>query len=255
MRKLLLTALACAIATLVWAADWASLGGNPQRDGWAKNETAFTKQNASKIELLYKYKADNQARALNALTTPIDNGLLITYLGFKEMLVFGGSSDNVYSIDADLNRIIWKTHFENKSGKSAPAPTTLCPGGQTASLAMPGSSTAGGRGFGPPPGRGRGANGRGAAAGRGPAGRGPAATPFPPPPTGRAALFASGFGRSGVFIAVSGDGNLHALNTSTGEDKVPPVPFLPPNAKASALNVVDGAIYAATRDNCGGNPN
>ena len=46
------------------------------------------------------------------------NGLLITYLGFKEMLVFGGSSDNVYSVDADLNRLIWKRHFETTGQKA-----------------------------------------------------------------------------------------------------------------------------------------
>ena len=65
-----------------------------------------------KIELLYKYKADNQSRGLAALTAPIVAGQLITYLGFKEMLVFGGSQDTVYSVDADLNRLIWKSHFE-----------------------------------------------------------------------------------------------------------------------------------------------
>ena len=60
-------------------------------------EKAFTRDNAKHIELLYKYKAENnQARGLSALTSPMVNGNLITYLGFKEMLVFGGSSDNVY---------------------------------------------------------------------------------------------------------------------------------------------------------------
>jgi len=255
MRKFSLTALACAIATLVWAADWASLGGNPQRDGWAKAEKAFTRQNAKNIELLYKYKADNQARGLDALTTPIVNGNLITYLGFKEMLVFAGSADNAYSVDADLNRLIWKSHFDYKAGKPAAAPTALCPGGLTAAMAMPGSSTAAGRGFGPPPGRGRGSAPGGPIAPPAAAGRGPVAPPFPAPPTGRAALFAAGFGRSGVFLAISSDGNLHPLNTSTGEDKVPAIPFLPPNAKVSALNLNDGVIYAATEDNCGGNPN
>jgi outer membrane protein assembly factor BamB len=268
LRKLVLPVLSAAVATLVIrAADWPSQSGNPQREAWAKTEKAFTKENAKGIELLYKYKADNQARGLNALTSPIVNGLLITYLGFKEMLVFGGSSDNVYSIDADLNRLIWKTHFEYKGDKPASAPTALCPGGLTAAVAMPGSSTAMGRGFGAPPGRG--------AAGRGPgspgtppgaapsttpaapgAGRGPALPAgFGPPPPGRAGLFASGFGRSGVFLAVAGDGYLHALNTSTGADKEAAIKFLPAGAKASALNVNDGFVYAATLDECGGAPN
>ncbi len=228
MRKLWLAAPVVIIGALgIRAADWPSQNGSPQRDGWARAEKAFTAENAGKIELLYKYKADNQARGPNALTSPMVNGMLITYLGFKEMLVFGGSSDNVYSVDADLNRTIWKRHFDYQGDRPAAAPTATCPGGLTASMAMPGSSSAAGRGG---PGGGRG----GAGGGRG--------------------LFATGFGRSGVFLAVSSDGFLHALNTSTGADKVPPVKFVPPNSKLSALNVNDSVVYAATLDNCGGNP-
>ncbi len=267
MRKFLLIALSALVASLfIWAADWPSQSGNPQRDGWAKTEKAFTKTNAKNIELLYKHKAENLVKGLDALTSPMINGNLITYLGFKEMLVFGGSSDNVFSVDADLNRKIWSAHFEYKGDKPAAAATALCPGGLTATVAMPGSSTAMGRGFGGGP-PGRGVPGRGVipgapgamvpgaavpGAGRGAAGLPPGIGPGGP---ARGGLFATGFGRSGVFVAVSSDGNLHALNTSTGADKVPPVKFLPPNAKVSAINVNEGILYAATQDGCGGNAN
>ena len=36
---------------------------------------------------------------------------LITYLGFKELLFVGGSSDNVFAIDAALNRPFWELAF------------------------------------------------------------------------------------------------------------------------------------------------
>jgi outer membrane protein assembly factor BamB len=226
MRKVLMAALPAAIACIaVWGADWAGQSGNPQRDGWARAEKAFTRDNAKNIELLYKFKAENQALGLQSLTSPIVNGNLITYLGFKEMLVFGGSDDNVFSIDADINRIIWKRHFDYQGAKPRTAPTATCPGGLTAALAMPGSSTAMGRG--PVAGRGRGT------------------TP---------GLFATGFGRAGLFLAVSSDGLLHVLNTSTGADRIPPVKFVPPNSKVGSLNLNDGVIYAATHDHCGGNP-
>lgn len=245
MRKFTLLALCAAVAALLtWAADWPSLSGNPQRDGWAKTEKAFTRETAKNIELLYKFHSDNQTKSTAALASPIVAGQLITYLGFKEMLVVGGSQDNVYSIDADLNRQIWKTHFEYKSNKPAPAPTAVCPGGLTAGLAMPGSSTAMPRGPAPAP-----------PPGRGPTTPPPAITPATPLAPGRGGLFATGFGRSGVFIAVSSDGYMHPLNTSTGADKAPPVPFVPPNSKLSALNINDSVIYAGTQDNCGGNPN
>jgi outer membrane protein assembly factor BamB len=241
--------LAATVAALVcMAADWPTQSGNPQREGWARNEKAFTRENARSIELLYKYKADNPGKGASGLTAPIVNGMLITYLGFKEMLVFGGNHDNVYSVDADLNRIIWKTHFEYRGEKPAPAPTAVCPGGLTASPAMPGSSTALGRGPAPAPGRGVPPP---ATPGRGPVATPPAAPPAP----GRAGLFATGFGRSGVFIAVSSDGMLHPLNTSTGADKVPAVRFVPAGSKVSGLNIFDNVVYAATEDGCGGAPN
>jgi len=246
MRKVWLMAVAAAAACVViWGADWPSQGGNPQRDGWAKYEKAFTNENVHDLQLLYTYQADNQAIGSNALTAPLINGLLITYRGFKEMLVFGGSSNMVYSVDADLNRLIWKVQLSSKRHDANKEARGSCSGGMTAALAMPGSSTASGRAGGfrrvpvPPPGA-------------------PAPNPAmtrPPAPPPNPGLLATGFGRPGAFLAVGNDGDLHVLNTSTGEDRVPPVPFVPAGANVSSLNVSDETVYAATSDNCGGAPN
>jgi outer membrane protein assembly factor BamB len=65
----------------------------------------------------------------------------------------------------------------------------------------------------------------------------------------------AGGNRSGEFYAVSSDGYLHVLNTSTGADRMPPMKFLPANAKVSGLNVDNNVVYAATLDQCGGNAN
>ena len=232
LRKFSLVALSAAVTGVVLlGADWPTQSGSPQRDGWARSEDTFTKANAGDIDLLYKYKADNRSRGLSSLTSPLIDGMLITYLGFKEMLVFGGSSDNVYSVDADLNRLIWKRHLDYKGDKpQSKAVTAVCPGGLTASVMMPGSSSAT-RSFTRKP------KASAAQAGH------------------ISALLASGFGRLGAFFAVGSDGYLHLLNTSTGQDLIPPVKFLPANAKVSSLNFTDNSVYAATLDDCGGNPN
>jgi hypothetical protein len=239
MRKLLLIAVTAAAACLaVWGSDWPSQGGNPQRDGWAKYEKGFTKQNVGGLQLLYTYQAENQTKGLNALTAPLVNGLLITYRGFKEMLVFGGSSNTVYSVDADLNRLIWKVQLSSKAPAAKEDKRAgSCSGGLTAALAMPGSSTASGRGG-------------GFRRVTGPVT--PAARPALPPNPG---LLATGFGRPGAFLAVGSDGDLHVLNTATGEDRVPAIPFVPAGANVSSLNISDDTVYAATSDNCGGAPN
>lgn len=257
MKKFLTLALAAVVATcVIRAADWPGQSGSPQRDGWARSEKAFTKENAAKIEFLYKYKAENQARGLNSIGSPIVNGFLITHLGFKEMLGFAGSGDNAWSVDADLNRIIWKTHFEYKADRpQVTSSTSVCPGGLTSAMVMPGSASvvAGARGGAP---AGRGAAGRGpgapgaAAPGRGPAGPPPVFTPPAPQLMG-----AGNFGRGANFAVVSADGSLHVLNSSTGVERATPMAFAPANAKLAALNTLNNIVYGASLDNCGGNPN
>ncbi len=55
--------------------------------------------------------------------------------------------------------------------------------------------------------------------------------------------------------AIASDGKLHALNPQDGTDMVPPIAFLPPNAKAVGSILIDTVLYAATTDGCGGSPN
>lgn len=230
-KKAIGTLAVLSVCLCIMGADWPTTSGSPQREGWARSEKVLTKESVSGLDLLYQYKADNKSRGLYSLTSPLIDGLLITYRGFKEMLVFGGSSDNVYSVDADLNRLIWKVHFDYQGDeKKSRQSTATCPGGLTASVAMDGSSSAGVT-FGrrPPP--------------------APVAPGRVPPIGGR------GFGSLGAFFAVSSDGYLHTLNASTGADLVPAVKFLPANSHVSALNVHNDAVYAATTGNCGGNAN
>ncbi|MEP6714041.1 MAG: PQQ-binding-like beta-propeller repeat protein [Terriglobia bacterium] len=211
-RNLALIALTC---MLLRAADWPTVGGSPQRDGWAKSETAFTKDNVKGLELLYKFKAGS------APSTPMVLGRLITYLGFKEMLVFADSSDSAYSLDADLNRAIWKAHFSTEPVKTPAVIPEGCRDLMPVPIAMAGSSTAVvARTSRPAPGA--------------------VATPVRRP------------ARGGEFFAVSSDGYLHIVNPSTGEDRAPAMQFVPPNSKVSALNISDNVVYAATLDGCGG---
>lgn len=126
--------------SLLLGADWPSTAGNPQRDGWSRAEKGLSKESVTqkKIQLLYKYKFDNQAHGLEAMSAPIDLSTLIGYKGFKELVFIGGSSNAVYALDSDEGTQYFKTPFE---ATTAGAGTVACPGGMTASLAMPGTST------------------------------------------------------------------------------------------------------------------
>ncbi len=250
MRKLFLVALLGVVGVL-WGADWSSQSGNPQRDGWARGEEGITKSKVQGFRLLYKTKLDNQSRGLNSLTSPIVLSNLITYLGFKELLFVGGSSDNVYAIDAALNRMFWQTHFERQGDDPQASPTASCPGGLTAPIAITGGSGPMGFNF---HARKRAPGGPGVGPGQGGAAKKPAKTPDRPVASG-GGIFSSGFGRNGYVFAIGSDGYLRFVRQSDGNDNaVAPIKFLPPNSNVTALNVSGTVVYAATVDNCGGAP-
>lgn len=114
-KTLIATALGCSIA----AASWLTFGGDPQRSGWAKNETSITKQSVKSLQLEWKVKLDNQPKELNSLTVPVVIEPVYTNHGADEYLIVGGSSDNLYAVSTDDGKIVWQKHFTNE----APPPT------------------------------------------------------------------------------------------------------------------------------------
>jgi outer membrane protein assembly factor BamB len=60
---------------------------------------------------------------------------------------------------------------------------------------------------------------------------------------------------SRTVYALGGDGKLHSLNVSDGEDVAPPFQFGYPNGKSYALNLWGNTIFTTTSQGCAGNPN
>jgi outer membrane protein assembly factor BamB len=225
------------VAALTAANNWPGVNGGPQREGWARPEAMLSKNTVGAVKLLYSRKLDNRNRGTQALTPPLVLGNLISYRGFKEMLFLGGSSDTVYSIDAELNRILWSTPLPVAAATPAPQGNPACAGGLMG-IVMTGSA-AGGLGGGvtirrpgaPPPGV------------------------LPAAATARNPLvvgLASGFGRNGIVLAVGSDGHLYPLQQSNGALFGKPIPFLPTHSSVRAVNLYDYTLYAATVDGCGG---
>jgi outer membrane protein assembly factor BamB len=193
---------------------------------------------------LWKIKVNNDAVQLNSLTPVVLMDRYIGYRGFRSLAFFGGSSNNVYAIDTDLARIEWQTRLALPAPPSGPR---ACPGGLTANVTRPTVATypsadvvgggLGGRGG--PAHSGVGAPGEGAitisAALAAAAAAGPGRAPNP-----RARA---------VIYALAGDGTLRSLYISNGLESEPPMKFLPPDANAQGLIVVDGIAFAVAQ-NC-----
>src|SRR2546425_12847793 len=58
-------------------ADWTTFGGDPQRTGWAKEETDLTKDKIGKLRLEWSLKLDNTSKELNSLTAPLVHSQVI----------------------------------------------------------------------------------------------------------------------------------------------------------------------------------
>ena len=198
--------------------NWTTTGGDAQRTSWVKTDPRISRESMQKpgFQLLWKSRLENQPRQLESLTQPMLLSNIISYKGFKALAFVGGSSDNVYSIDYDLNKIFWKRHLNTLPPAAG---NVACPGAMTTiTRATPlGAAT--------------------------PAA--PVAAGAPPGPRG---------GNTNVY-AISSGGQLHTLNPQTGDDLTPPVKFLPANAKAIGAVLIDPILYVATRDGCGSAPN
>lgn len=235
--------------------DWTSVGSDAQRSSWvrvdAKTSPATVRD--PDFQFLWKIELPNEARSGNALTAPALLDFLISHRGFRSLAFVGASSGGVFAMDTDLARMEWDRHF--LAGPSTTSPD--CPGGMTANVtrptaaAMPSSLGFGSRGRRSPAKSGVGGPGEGAVT----------LATLPPPPGPTAPAQRSSRTRPphrralrGVTLvyALSADGMLHTLYVSNGRDHVRPVTFLPPNANARGLILVDDVAYVSTGNTCNG---
>ncbi|MBX3280437.1 MAG: PQQ-like beta-propeller repeat protein [Acidobacteria bacterium] len=278
MRRLVAVLICCFGCGLVWMSkskaqsrDWMTGNGDAQRSAWIRTDAKISPESMQKpgFTFLWKLKLNNRPRQLNSLAPPATLERLIGYRGFRMLGFVGGSSDRIFTIDTDLGRMEW----EKQLTSTAPArPGTLaCPGGMTTGVvrptlaALPPLPSGGGPGRSNPARSAVGEPGQGAVTlanvRPSPPSPPPAATPRPaqppsPPRLNPANPPGGQFG-SGPFLvyALSSDGRLHSMHLSNGDDYEPPVEFLPPNANAQGLIVVDNVAYVVTDGNCGGVPN
>ena len=255
--------------------DYSTIGGDAQRSSWVRTDAKISPAALQKpgFELIWKVKLEGDARQANALTPAALLTFYIGYRGFRALAFSGGSADKILAVDTDLGRVEWTKSL--MSG-SVPQGSATCPGGMTANVARPVSAAfpanmpvgrGGGGGRGGPAKSGVGEPGEGATILKEMAARG-SANSFNPPPLanppagrrgaadpGRGAPTANPFMRAPSWLfAISSDGMLHSMYVSNGEEPHPPVRFLPANANAQGLIVVDNAAYATTAGACGGAP-
>jgi outer membrane protein assembly factor BamB len=115
-------------------ANWLSDGGDPGRSSWQRDETLITPASVKDTKLLWTLQTDNQPRQLHNLFAPLIVSDVATAGGPREIAVLAGVSDNIYGIDVETGKQLWKRRFDSTFqepvGGRGGGP--LCPGGLTA---------------------------------------------------------------------------------------------------------------------------
>ncbi len=184
----------------VEAGQWITFGGNPQRDGWARDETILTPANVKAMKLIWKIQINSPLREMNGLTAPVIAENVLTAQGHKDIVVVAGGADTVDAVDIDTGKVLWHKQF-TQEGQPRQASRWLCPNALNATPVI---------------------------------------------------QFGGISPRDRTVLAISADGKLHALNIVNGEDRTPPVVFVPPFSKNWSLNLVDNVLYTATSQGCNG---
>jgi outer membrane protein assembly factor BamB len=116
------------------AADWPMFGHDPQRTGWASEETTMTRQNVPGLELKWKVRVKNEPKFLTALTAPVVAADVETQQGKISLVYVAGSSNNIYALEAATGAVVWDRRFDSLvlPGKGKHQGTLFCPLGITA---------------------------------------------------------------------------------------------------------------------------
>src|SRR6266542_631054 len=132
--------LVCAIAILFGlavpgiAGDWMTFAHDPQRTGWAFEETGISPANASSLALQWKSKLKSDFYSLDALTAPVVAADISTSRGLRAVVYVAGITGTVFALDAESGDTLWTHTFKYVTlpGKGGYQGTFLCPNGITA---------------------------------------------------------------------------------------------------------------------------
>ncbi len=209
--------------------DWSLTGAEAGQNGWQKNESTLTPENAATdFKFLWKIKLGQPSNKGASFSEPLLAGRLINAQGFKD-IVYWASADTLYAVDSELGSLIWKKVFASPAARPAPG----C-GVSSLDILMEPPLVIHFRRK------------------RAPGAKRPPVPQATDPAERRLGVAPGGgyFGLKGIYL-LTPDGMLHEQVMTTGADFAPSVRFLPAaNGRAYGLNFTDNTIYTATGRGC-----
>src|ERR1043166_6682455 len=89
-----------------YALDWPTFGHDPQRSGYAPEESTLDAHSVGQLELKWKVQVKDEAKSLTVLTAPVVAADVDTLLGVKTVLYLAGSDNHLFALDARDGRMI-----------------------------------------------------------------------------------------------------------------------------------------------------
>jgi len=122
-------------------ADWATFAHDPQRTGWAFEETRIAPDSVSQMKLVWKTKLDAEPYSLYNLVPPIVVSNVSTAKGVRPVVYTQGvTGGTVFALDAQTGEELWERKFQvgltaikQSDGGYQYQGGMLCPGGATGS--------------------------------------------------------------------------------------------------------------------------
>jgi outer membrane protein assembly factor BamB len=126
--------LTLALPGVCLAGDWLTFGHDPQRSGWAFEETTLSPANVSGLKLIWKSKLNNDSYSLFALTAPVVADGVSTSRGVRNALYVAGITGKVFALDAQTGEALWTHVFKSVAlpYKGGLQGSIYCPNGITA---------------------------------------------------------------------------------------------------------------------------
>src|SRR5579863_6392652 len=94
------------------ASDWPTFAHDPQRSGWATEETILAPGNVANLVLKWKVQLKNEPLSLTALTAPVVADHVETSQGVKTLVYVARSGGELAAIDSATGKIIWTRNLE-----------------------------------------------------------------------------------------------------------------------------------------------
>ncbi len=103
------------------ARDWTTWGYDQQRTGWNRGETTLTKDNVSRLRVLWNTQLSTPPKdiVLSTLTAPLVVEGVKMARGTKNLIFLLGADDTVFALDADTGKVLWQKSFPKPAGARA----------------------------------------------------------------------------------------------------------------------------------------